>query len=304
MRLGFIFGEIFNGLRRNVSMVISVILVTFISLTFVGTAALLQLQIGQMKTYWYDRAQVAIYMCSSISAQDLCPAGESTAAQKAAVEARLNSPTIAPYVKKFYFENHQQAYDKFEQQFKGNSVAKYVTPDQLNETYWVNLKNPNQSAIITESFSGFNGVEEVRDQRSYLDQIFSLLNAGSLAAISIAGVMLVSAILLIATTIRLSALSRRRELGIMRLVGASNFYIQLPFVLEGVIAATVGSLLAGGAVLAIVQYFVQGYLATRLPLTSFVSMADGMQIFPLLVGVGIVLSAFASGVAIRRYLRI
>jgi cell division transport system permease protein len=304
MRLGFIFGEIFNGLRRNVSMVISVILVTFISLTFVGTAALLQLQIGQMKTYWYDRAQVAIYMCSSISAQDLCPAGESTAAQKAAVEARLSSPTIAPYVKKFYFENHQQAYDKFEQQFKGNSVAKYVTPDQLNETYWVNLKNPNQSAIITESFSGFNGVEEVRDQRSYLDQIFSLLNAGSLAAISIAGVMLVSAILLIATTIRLSALSRRRELGIMRLVGASNFYIQLPFVLEGVIAATVGSLLAGGAVLAIVQYFVQGYLATRLPLTSFVSMADGMQIFPLLVGVGIVLSAFASGVAIRRYLRI
>ena len=304
MRLGFIFGEIFNGLRRNVSMVISVILVTFISLTFVGTAALLQLQIGQMKTYWYDRAQVAVYMCSDISAQDLCPQGESSAAQKAAVEARLNSPAIKPYVEKFYFENHDDAYAKFEQQFKGNSVAKYVTPEQLNETYWVNLKNPNQSAIITESFSGFNGVEEVRDQRSYLDQIFSLLNAGSLAAISIAGVMLVSAILLIATTIRLSALSRRRELGIMRLVGASNFYIQLPFVLEGVIAATIGSLLAGGAVLGIVQYFVQGYLATRLPLTSFVSMADGMQIFPLLVGVGVVLSAFASGVAIRRYLRI
>ncbi|MEY4000781.1 MAG: hypothetical protein RLZZ626_1136 [Actinomycetota bacterium] len=304
MRLGFILGEIFNGLRRNVSMVISVILVTFISLTFVGTAALLQLQIGQMKTYWYDRAQVAVYMCSDISAQDLCPQGESSAAQKAAVEARLNSPAIKPYVEKFYFENHDDAYAKFEQQFKGNSVAKYVTPEQLNETYWVNLKNPNQSAIITESFSGFNGVEEVRDQRSYLDQIFSLLNAGSLAAISIAGVMLVSAILLIATTIRLSALSRRRELGIMRLVGASNFYIQLPFVLEGVIAATIGSLLAGGAVLGIVQYFVQGYLATRLPLTSFVSMADGMQIFPLLVGVGVVLSAFASGVAIRRYLRI
>jgi len=304
MRIGFIFGEIFNGLRRNVSMVVSVILVTFISLTFVGTAALLQLQIGQMKTYWYDRAQVAVYMCSSISAQDLCPQGESSAAQKAAVEQRLQSPTLAPYIQKYYFENHQQAYDKFEQQFKGNSVAKYVTPEQLNETFWVNLKNPNQSAIITESFTGFNGVEEVRDQRSYLDQIFSLLNAGSLAAISIAGVMLVSAILLIATTIRLSALSRRRELGIMRLVGASNFYIQLPFVLEGVIAATIGSVLAAGAVLAIIQYFVQGYLATRLPLTSFVSMTDGMQIFPLLVGVGIVLSAFASGVAIRRYLRI
>jgi cell division transport system permease protein len=304
MRFSFVMGEIGHGLRRNVSMVISVILVTFISLTFVGTASLLQLQIGQMKNYWYDRAQVAIYMCTEVSPGDVCPQGEASSDLKSAVEDKLKSPVLQPYIKQYFFENHKQAYDKFQQQFAGNSVAKYVSPSQLNETFWVSLKDPSKSQIITESFTGVAGVEEVRDQRSYLDQIFSILNAASLAAIGIAALMLVSAALLISTTIRLSAFSRRREIGIMRLVGASNFSIQLPFILEGVVAATVGSALAAGAVLAVIQFFVQGYLATKLPFTSFVNMSDGLLVAPALILAGILLSAIASGFAIRRYLRI
>lgn len=304
MRGSFIFSEVRQGLRRNVSMVISVILVTFLSLTFVGTASLLQMQIAQMKTYWYDKAQVAIYMCSEVSPADVCPQGEATQDLKQAVQEQLQSPTLAPFVDKFYFENHDQAFEKFQEQFKGNSVAKYVTANQLNETFWVKLKNPSQSAVITESFTGFGGVEEVRDQRTYLDQIFSILNAASIAAISIASLMLASAALLISTTIRLSAFARRKELGIMRLVGASNFYIQLPFILEGVLAAIVGSLLAGAAVVAIVQFFVQGYLATSMPFTNFVGLSDALLVVPILVGSGIVLAALASGLAIRRYLRI
>ncbi len=300
----FVFSEISQGFRRNLSMVISVILVTFISLTFVGTASLLQMQIGQMKNYWYDRAQVAIYMCSDVSAQDVCPQGEASDDLKASVQEKLESKTLSAYIDKFYFEDHDQAYATFQEQFEGNAVAKYVTANQLNETFWVKLTDSTKSQIITESFTGVAGVEEVRDQRSYLDQIFSILNAASLAAIGIAGLMLISAALLISTTIRLSAFSRRRELGIMRLVGASNFYIQLPFILEGVLAATIGSILAGGAVLAIVQFFVQGYLAERLPFTSFVGLSDGLLVVPVLIGAGIILAALASGLAIRRYLRI
>lgn len=300
----FVWSEVRQGIRRNLSMVVSVILVTFISLTFVGTAGLLQLQIGQMKNYWYDKAQVAIYLCSNISPADVCPQGEASADLKAAVETQLKSPTLSPYIQRFYFEDHQAAYDKFEKEFAGNAVAKYVTPDQLNETYWVKLKDSSQSAIITESFTGFAGVEEVRDQRSYLDQIFGMLNAASIAAISVASLMLASAALLISTTIRLSAFARRRELGIMRLVGASNFYIQLPFILEGVFAAIIGSLLAGAAVVGIVQVFVQGYLAQQLPFTNFVGLSQALLVVPALIGVGVILAAAASGLAIRRYLRI
>ena len=300
----FVFKEVAEGISRNISMVVSIILVTFISLTFVGTASLLQMQIGQMKNYWYDRAQVAIYLCTNVSPAAACPQGEASADTKSAIEEKLNSATLKPYIEKFYFENHDQAYATFQKQFEGNAVAKYVTKNQLNETFWVKLNNANQGKIITESFTGVAGVEEVRDQRSYLDQIFSILNAASLAAIGVAGLMLISAALLISTTIRLSAFSRRRELGIMRLVGASNFYIQLPFILEGVVAATVGSVLAGGAVLAIVQFFVQGYLAQVLPFTSFVGLADGLLVVPVLIGAGILLAALASGLSIRRYLKI
>ena len=304
MRFSFVFSEMGIAIRRNLSMVISVILVTFISLTFVGTAGLLQQQIGSMKTYWYDKAQVAIYLCTKTSPAEVCPQGEASQDVRDTVTQRLESTTLAPYIDKYYFENHEQAYKTFQKEFKDNSVAKYVTPAQLNETFWVNLKDPNQAPIIIESFNGLSGVEEVKDQRTYLDQIFSILNVGSLAALSIAALMLFSAVLLISTTIRLSAVMRRREIGIMRLVGASNFYIQLPFILEGVVAGVIGSLLAGGAILGIVQVFVQGFLVKQLPFTSFVGIPDALALLPILVLTGGGLAAIAAASAIRRYLRV
>lgn len=303
MKLGYVFGEVGQGLKRNLGMVISIILVTFLSLSFVGTAALLQLQISEMKNYWYDRAQVAVYLCSSYSPGEACPQGEASADVKTAIEAKLQDATLAPYVEKYYFLNHDDALKQFQEEFKDNSITQYVTADQLNETFWVKLKNPSDGEIITQSFSGVPGVEEVKDQRSYLDQIFAMLNAASLAAIGIAVVMLFSSVLLISNTIRQSAFSRRREIGIMRLVGASNFYIQLPFIIEGVFAAAIGSILAGGAVIAIVQFFVQGYLATVLPFTNFVDIGSGLMLLPILLGLGVVLAAFASIGSIRRYLR-
>jgi cell division transport system permease protein len=304
MRFSFVFSEMGIAIRRNLSMIVSVILVTFISLTFVGTAGLLQQQIGSMKTYWYDKAQVAIYLCTKTSPQEICPQGEASKDVQSTITERLDSDTLAPYIDKYYFENHQQAFDTFQKEFKDNSVAKYVTPEQLNETFWVNLKDPNQAPIIIESFNGLAGVEEVKDQRTYLDQIFSMLNIASLAAISIAGLMLFSAVLLISTTIRLSAVMRRREIGIMRLVGASNFYIQLPFILEGVVAGVIGSLLSGAAIVGIVQFFVQGFLATQLPFTTFVGLGDALALVPGLVLVGAGLAAIAAATSIRRYLRV
>ena len=152
MRFSFVFSEMGIAIRRNLSMIVSVILVTFISLTFVGTAGLLQQQIGSMKTYWYDKAQVAIYLCTKTSPQEICPQGEASQDVQGTITERLDSATLAPYIDKYYFENHQQAFETFQKEFKDNSVAKYVTPDQLNETFWVNLKDPNQAPIIIESW--------------------------------------------------------------------------------------------------------------------------------------------------------
>jgi len=304
--LGLILGEVGNGLRRNVSMVISVILVTFISLTFVGAAILLQMQIGQMKGYWYDKAQVAVFMCTDVDTTGNCTQTEATKTQIAAVEAQLKSPQLAPYIKKFQYETHEQAYKNFQAQFADNPIAGFVTPDVLNESFRVNLINPGDADILIESLSGLAGVQDVSDQRGLLDQIFAVLNAASYTAIGVAVLMLVAAVLLIATTIRLSAFSRRRELGIMRLVGASNRFIQTPFVLEGVFAALIGSVLAGVAIVAIVQFFVQGYLSSTLQATTtpLVGVNEALIVVPILIVVGALLAAFASSVAISRYLKV
>ena len=304
MRFTLIWGEVANGLRRNASMVVSVILVTFISLTFVGTAILLQMQVGQMKTFWYDKAQVAVYLCTDVSAGASCSNGEVTQAQIDKVQAELDGAVLSPFIEKYYFENHEQAFENFRKQFAGNPVADYVTADQLNQTFWVKLKDPSQSRVLIEALTSQPGVESVTDQRQYLDKIFAVLNASSFTAIGVAVLMLVAAVLLIATTIRLSAFSRRRELGIMRLVGASNGFIQTPFILEGVIAALIGSLLAGGAIVAIVQFFVQGYLRVTLPTTSFIGLTESLVVVPFLVVIGCALAAFSAQFAISRYLKI
>ena len=305
MRVGLILGEVVNGLRRNMSMVISVVLVTFISLTFVGAAILLQMQIGQMKGYWYDRAQVAVYMCTDVDTTGNCTQTAATEAQIAAVESQLNSAALSPYIERFEFETHEKAYENFQTQFADSPIAAFVTPETLNESFRVNLVNPADADILIESLSGAAGVQNVEDQRGYLDQIFSILNAASYTAIGVAALMLIAAVLLIATTIRLSAFSRRRELGIMRLVGASNRFIQTPFILEGVFAALIGSVLAGGAIVAIVHFFVQGYLQTTLQATTtLVGLGDALIVVPILVVVGAALAAASAGVAISRYLKV
>lgn len=303
MRFGLIMSEAFTGLRRNVSMVVSVVLVTFVSLTFVGAAILMQMQIGTMRDFWVERAQVAVYMCTSISTPATCSNGEASPEQVEEVRAKLEGSALAPLIRDLTFLDHQAAYDEF-LQIAGEENASLITPEQVNETFRITLVDPEQSDVIIEAFSGMQGVELVKDQMQYLDPLFSALTIATYIAVGIAVLMLIAAVLLIATTIRLSAFARRRELGIMRLVGASNRFIQTPFILEGVIAALLGSLLASAAVIAGVHFGVNNYLRNRVDfVTTWVGMADAWIVVPVLILVGVVLAALSASFAIRRWLR-
>lgn len=302
MRLGLILGEVGQGLRRNLSMVVSVILVTFISLTFVGTAILLQFQITQMKGYWYDRSQVAVYLCTEFDGGD-CANQAATQSQIDDVERELKGDTLAPYVERVEFETREQAYQNMLEQFEGTAIADLASPEILPEAFRVKLLNPDQAEIIIDQITGMAGVDEVRDDRAFLEPIFTMINTLSLSAVGIAALMLIAAALLIATTIRLSAFSRRREISIMRLVGASNRFIETPFILEGVFAALIGSALAGAALVALTQFFVGGYLADEVTTISFVGTSDALVVAPMLLGIGAVLAALSASVAIRRYLK-
>ncbi|MFB9956470.1 permease-like cell division protein FtsX [Cellulomonas denverensis] len=305
MRMQFILSEIGIGLRRNLSMAISVILVTFVSLTFVGAAALLQMQIGKMKDDWYDKVEVSVFLCpAGESPEPTCAGGEVTDEQKDAIMAALEAPDIAPYIEHVYTETKQQAYDSFEQRFSGQFWSQVITVDDMNESLRIKLTDPEQYQVVADVLSGRQGVETVQDQREIYDTLFLVLNRATLLSVGLAAVMLLAAVLLITTTIRLSAMSRRRETGIMRMVGASNLFIQLPFMLEGAIAAFIGAALSVAGLWATVKYVIGDWLGGTLQWVPYVSTREVWLLAPALVGVAILLAAISSLVTLSRYTKV
>ncbi len=304
MRAQFILSEIGIGLRRNLSMTISVVLVTFVCLTFLGAAALLQTQIGKMKDDWYDKVEVSVFLCPAGSATPTCAAGEVTEEQRADILAALDAPEVARYVQEIYEETKQEAFAAFQRQFGDQFWASAATVDDMNSSLRIKLTDPEQYQVVADVVSGRPGVESVEDQRRLFDNLFLVLDRATWAAGGLAAIMLLAAVLLITTTIRLSALSRRRETGIMRLVGASTLFIQLPFMLEGAIAATIGAALAIGGLWLGVEYLVTDWLGQSVTWIPYVGTADVLTIAPLLVAVAFVLAAISSLVTLSRYTKV
>ncbi|WP_136520625.1 MULTISPECIES: permease-like cell division protein FtsX [Cellulomonas] len=304
MRLQFILSEIGIGLRRNLSMTVSVVLVTFVCLTFLGAAALLQTQIGKMKDDWYDKVEVSVFLCPANSAERTCAAGEVTEEQRQDILGALEAPEVAPYIEQVYTETKEEAYESFQRQFGDQFWASAATVDDMNASYRIKLTDPEQYQVVADVVSGRPGVEDVEDQRRLFDNLFLVLDRATWAAGGIAAIMLLAAVLLITTTIRLSALSRRRETGIMRLVGASTLFIQLPFMLEGAIAATIGAALAVTGLWFGVEYLVTDWLGQSVTWVPYVSTADVLAIAPLLLVVAIVLATISSLVTLSRYTKV
>jgi len=305
MRFQFVLSEIGIGLRRNLSMTISVILVTTVSLLLLGVGILAQKQVASMKSYWYDRVQVSIFLCGKDSDAASCADGEVTQDQRDAIRRDLDSPSLKPYVERVFYESKDEAFVHFKEQFKGSVLADNVTADQMPESFRVKLKDPQQYTVVSDAFRDRAGVERVQDQNQLLDRLFALLNGLKWGAWFVAGLTLLCTVLLVATTIRLTAFTRRRETGIMRLVGASNLVIQLPFVLEGMIAAFAGALLASGILMAFTHFAVQGWLKNSLRfIENYVTVADALSIVPFLFAVGLLIAGVSSFLSLRRYLKV
>lgn len=302
MRLRFILGEVFNGLRRNATMALSVVLVTFVSLTFVGAAILTQVQVDKLKDDWYGKVEVSIFLCPDNALTIQCKSGRATAAQEAAIREVLENGVAAPLVQKVDYESREQAFENFMARDETGAFS-MLTPDQMPASFRVKLKDPEQFEVVADAVRGMDGVENVQDQREILKPLFTVLNAATLMAAGLAAVMLLAAILLITTTIRLSALSRRRETSIMRMVGASRGLIQLPFMLEGAVTATFGALLAGTGLWLTVKYAIEDWLRESTPWVSFVTGDDVLAVAPWLVVAAVGLAAVASLVTLGRYTR-
>ncbi|MDY5584836.1 MAG: permease-like cell division protein FtsX [Arcanobacterium sp.] len=302
MRLWFIITQTFKGLRSNLAMVFSVTLVTFVSLLFIGAAILLQMQINNLKNDWYDKVEVSAFMCPQDSSRPQCAAGEATQEQIDAIDQFLKSDEMKSYVAEVFFETKADALKAFQEQMKDTSWVDTMTEDQMQASYRVKLVNPQEYQVVADALEGRDGVESVIDQRKQLEPLFAMLNRFTLIAGGLAAVMIVTAMLLIPSTIRLSAMFRRRETEIMRYVGASNKLIQLPFIFEGVIASLVGAVLAVGALWAVVKFFVQDWFSTAW--IQVVGTSDVFLLAPILLAAAIVIAILASFFALRRYTRV
>ncbi|WP_297081362.1 permease-like cell division protein FtsX [uncultured Demequina sp.] len=302
MRLRFILGEVWNGLRRNSTMALSVVLVTFVSLTFVGAAALTQMQVQQLRDAWYGKVEVSIFLCPENSLFEQCASGGVTAAQEADILAVLEEGSVANLVDEVYYETREEVYENIVAS-DDTGVYSQLDAADLGPVFRVKLSDPEQFQVVADATAGLTGVEEVQDQREVFDQLFTFLNAATFVAAGLAAVMMLAAVLLITTTIRLSALSRRRETTIMRMVGSSKSLIQMPFVLEGAVAATAGAFLAIGGLWLGARYLVEDWLTGSIVWVDYIGRDDVWTVAPWLIAIAVGLAALASLVTLGRYTR-
>jgi cell division transport system permease protein len=299
----FIAKETWAGVRANPGMFLSIVLVTFVSMSFVAATALLQLQLANFKDFWFERSQVVVYLCNGLSGELSCPTGGATDAQVQELRSQLASPAIADYLSSVRFESQEQAFARLKETKTAADELQYITPEQLNASFWLQLSDPENAAIVVESLEGQPGVAEVQDQRGFFDPIISILNNATLVSGSIASVMLLSAALLTTTTIRLSAFTRRREISIKRLVGASSFSIQLPFILEGLLAALLGTGLSVALAYATLDRVDREALTSELSIGELVSVADVISVTPQLLQISLSIALVASVVSTVRHIR-
>ncbi len=300
MRARFLLGEVGIGLKRNFTMTFAVIVTVAISLSLLGIGLLSNSQVNAMKDYWYDKIEVSVFLCGSLSESPSCSAGIISSAQRLQIQNELQN---MPVVDTVYYESQSQAYARFQERFKDSAIAQNVTADQLPESFRVKLKDPKQFPVIVSAFSGRPGVDLVQDQRTILEKFFRLLAVLRNGALLVGLASVLTAALLISNTLRIAAFNRRRETGVMKLVGASSWSIQLPFLLEGVISAIIGWGLATG-LLALLKSVVDSKVAPLLTFTKFFGWGEVWVASGWLLLTGLGVSVLASLVTLRRYLKV
>jgi cell division transport system permease protein len=302
MRAQFVLQEVWTGLRRNLTMTIALIVVVAISLALLGTGLLFVKQVDNTRTYWQGKVQLSIYLCTATSVSPQCHNnGPATQAEKNQIATDLRA---LPQVEHVYYESQAQAYLHFKQDFSRDpSFTNLVSKSEIPDSFQVKLRNTQADfAVVAGTVQGRPGVDQIVNDSSILAKFYKLLDGARNAVVIIAIVLVIAAVLLVANTIRLSAFNRRRETSIMRLVGASNFYVQLPFLVEGIIAGMFGWLVSAGLLIAVKQLGLDT-LQQYFPYNVQLSLTDLVEVILLAMVMGVVLCGATSFLTLRRYLR-
>lgn len=325
MRANFILAGVASGIRRNATMTIALILNTAIALGFVGAAILANTEISRFRATYEDKLSVQVYLCTNLAYDTQAKARayavethhlarpftcarnqKTTAAQTDAIhQALLSDPRVASV----QYIDEKQAFDIGYRQ---------SDPSQREEVLriGVGLFPPSFSVKLNDikqdypgfaaRFGSMQGVDRVNNQIATINALLSLIDSARWLSIIIALVVLAASILLIGNTIQVAANQRRAETSIMRLVGASRWMTELPFMLEAIIAAVIGGVISIGF-LAVGKYVLLDRILgsqTAKGVIPNLSVNDILLAGGAGLVVGILLSAITAFATLRTYVRL
>lgn len=293
MRAKFVLTEAATGLWRNVTMTVAMILTTAISLMLLGAGTLLYLQINKVKDLLYGNVEVSVFLKEDV-----------TADQRDGLKKQLSEDSLVSSV---VYESKDEAYKRFKELFKDSpDLVAGAKPESLPESFRVKLNDPTKFEQISEKYATADGVDRVSNQEQLLGKMFTTIDAVKNTTFIVAVVQGIAALLLISNTIQVAAYSRRREVGIMKLVGASNWYVRLPFILEAAVAGLIGAILAWGA-LWLAKFFLFDGALKPIFTSGIIPEISTIQIFaagPLLALFAVVLAAVAGWTTLRFYVKV
>ena len=267
-RARLILSEVWTALRRNLMTNIAAVLTFGIALTMVGVGLIGRSQVGLTQDFWYGSIELSLSLCDKNSTSASCAAGPVTPSQRTQIEDDLRA---LPQVEGVFYESKAAAYTRWKLQNPDSPLSQNISADALPESFRVKLRNPEADYdIVVSAVRNRPGVDYVVDQRNLLTTFFNLVGTLQWLAIVLAAASTVAALLLVGVVVLQAVISRRRETGIMRLVGASRLYIQIPFVLESMVLALLGAGIATLGLIGFKKWVLDGRFAAIIKVTPFV----------------------------------
>jgi cell division transport system permease protein len=302
MRFKYVLNEVLVGLWRNVTMTIAMIITMAVSLTLLGASLLLYQQVDRMREVYNQDIEVSMFF----RVGDTPETKYATEEQKNAIKADLEAD---PLVQSFSFETKDAALEKFQVLFASTpDLVALTKAESLPESYRVKLKNPDDFDIFEAKYQKYvspeGGLELILNQKQLLEKVFTVLGSLQKLALIIAVVQGVAALMLVINTIQVAAYSKRREVAVMKLVGASNWFIQAPFVLEAVAAGLIGAILAYGTLVLAKIYIFDGALAPLAQVLTEMPWLNVHLMLPVLAAAGALVSSVTGWFALRFYIKV
>ena len=289
--LKYFFVDAFKSLKRNKTLSIAAMITVLITFFIFGTFILLGLNFNKAIEDVASKLEIKVYLDNDIKLID-----------QREIEMKLNE---LDGVKEVIYESKEEAFVNLKDMLKDNQglLEGYDLKDNpLPSSFIVKLENPEDASQITEAVKDMTGVEDISNQQDMIDTISSFVSGVRVAGLALFFVFIGVSIFLITNTTKITVYSRRREVGIMKYVGATDWFIRWPFIIEGMIIGIVGSLLSSLLLYALYRW-IFGYIVSNMFLVSLVSPSFVLSTLTwIFVLGGTVIGALGSIVALRKFL--